>query len=173
MVREQAGEGAALARVSVRAAQVGDGQALAPLLRLSDRREMFACGPGNLADRLERIIQCGELTYLAHLGDTPVTLFGRSRSSYSNLLARAYAKVWMVGSDEIAKRPRELLRLTRQMLPQVLGGSIGWNYMDSRNDLHVRFLRRLGARIYDHEQTTLFDPNVPFWRFELESRSCV
>jgi len=120
---------------------------------------------------LEGSIKTGEETLLLHAGKEPVALFGRSETRHYP--ARACARIWMVGSNEIARRPREILVLARREIPKLVGEAVGWNYVDSRNEVHLRFLRHLGARLYDREATTLFDPQVMFIPFEIEGSACV
>jgi len=153
--------------VTVRAACPGDGRALAPLLRAADRAELAAAvGPVEPADALEGALAASGEVLLVESASRPVALFGVSDRSLAG--GRAWAKVWMLGTDEIRARPRETLELARAWIPLLCGDAIAWNYIDSRNLVHIRFLQHLGAHVYAHQPTTLHDPDVPFWPFALE-----
>lgn len=137
---------------------------MAERLRAADRAELLAAiGPVPPAAQLERGIREGESSYLAEADGRPVALFGAVHAGS----AAGEVLIWMVGSDEIARLRRELLLVARAYLPRMLAGRAGVNVVDSRNVVHLRFLRRLGAEVYAGREVYQADPAVPFWPFRL------
>lgn len=154
--------------VTVRAARPGDGRELAALLRAEDRSEIEAArGPVDAAEVLESAIALprSEVLLVASTR-APVALFGVSERSRAH--GRAHARLWMLGSDEVARRPRDVIELARAWVPALCRDAVGWNWIDSRNEMHLRFLRYLGADIYPALARTFYDASVPFWPFTLE-----
>lgn len=155
-------------RVRVRAAVPGDGALLAGRLRQADLAELQAAhGDEDPWRVLERGMDASEECWCATLDGLPVALFGRSEVTIHDW--RWYAKVWMVGSDTVTQRPRDLLALARAWLPSLAQNTIAWNWIDSRNTAHIRFLQHLGARLYASRATVLKDPTVEFWPFFLDT----
>ncbi len=69
--------------------------------------------------------------------------------------------IWLLGTDEITKHPITFFRASREYLPKLLRGyDYVYNYVDSRNKLHLDWLKWLGFTI--EEAQLLGVENRPF-----------
>ena len=118
--------------MEIRPAVPEDAIQLAPRLRRADLQEIQAsCGlppEVSLQDSLKESIEC-----FTAIDTHPVAMFG----------VGAEGMVWMMGSDEIATFKAVLFRETGPYLDRFHKRfPLLWNYVDARNDVHIRWLRR-------------------------------
>ncbi len=135
---------------------------LAPRLRATDRAEVQAALglPPEVA--LPISLRASSMAVTALVRGEPGAIFGICPA---NLLA-GEGLVWMLGSDEVERQARAMLREAPQWLALIGDGyRLLRNHVDARNTRAVRWLRRMGVAI---GQAVPFGvaglPFHPFWR---------
>lgn len=125
----------------IRRAGVADAVALAPRLREADRNECRAFLGLPPEAVLPLSVQTDKAwTFVDDLG-VPQGMFGVSPVDQHPY----FGIVWMATSPEIVKHRKALVRLAPQWLAHLhdLYPLLG-NHIDARNELHVRWLKRMG-----------------------------
>lgn len=126
--------------IIIRKATSDDARRLAPNLRKEDRDECLA-GSGDPSVTLPQSVLASHRAFAIMSHDEPIGIFGWIRDS------DGAARVWMLGSDALTSGPnvrlflresREWVELLNERFPVL------WNLIDSRNSLHIRWLRWLG-----------------------------
>jgi len=116
--------------LAVRAAGTRDAEALAPRLRAADLREVAAA-----------------------TGQRPLDVLARGVASSDPALAavpdgEGSGVVWLLGSDELVRRPAFFLRTSRRWLERLHERYRRlWNFVDARNEVHLRWLRWCGFSV--------------------------
>ena len=144
--------------LKVRLAKPGDGFSLAPRLRPADLAELRASmGPQPAAVLLELSIPGN--TYVAvDEHDAPQVFFGAGDPECGAVA------IYMVAAVGIERHAKQILQDAPHWIDVILQGNTGHNYVDSRNTLHIRWLKRLGA-VFTGAHRTFADPEVPFLKF--------
>lgn len=150
-------------RVEVRLADDSDPEWFAPRLRAADRAELEAAtGPDMLAILRDAIARSGGRAFTAVAGDEPISLFGFAPfHSLSDTAAP-----WMVGTDTLPRYGGALNRFGRAYCAAALGEFRRLvNYVDVRNEISVRWLKRLGFTMGPPQPFGV--QGLPFMRFEM------
>jgi hypothetical protein len=125
----------------VRPAEPGDAEALAPRLRAADLREIEAAvgmAPGPM---LRHGVRTSNPCYAVVEDGQVLALFGAIPSARRP----ETGVVWLLGSEELAAHASFIVRSSKAWIAKlheryrVLG-----NYVDARNEVHVRWLRWCG-----------------------------
>lgn len=145
----------------VRVASTADTQALAPRLRRADIAEIRAVSGEAPLQALERAVAWSDPCYAAGREELAVALFGvvPDRSSATTRAGR----IWMLGADDIATYRFAVARLSRPWVARLQQRyHCLWNYVDVRNQLHIRWLDWCGFKLiervaaYGHERRPFF-----------------
>ena len=121
-----------------RPARSGDGRTLAPELRPADLREIRAATAEEPSAALERCIACSAPCYgfedeAGHL----VLLFG----VVPDPAEEGVGTIWLMSSGALARHSLHFLRISRPWVEKLQGRyRVLWNYVDARNEVHVRWL---------------------------------
>ena len=118
----------------------GDAELLAPLLRDADRREIQAASGLSPVESLRQGAEESEIV-CSIVGETVCGMFGVS-PSYQNA-----GYVWLLGSDELVtgRAKRQFIRNAGMFLTILHKYfPLLHNYVDKRNTVHIRWLRRMG-----------------------------
>ncbi|MCP5419730.1 MAG: hypothetical protein H6970_10700 [Gammaproteobacteria bacterium] len=94
--------------------------------------------------------------------DIPLALFGASPDPVKAGMGR----VWLLGSDDLAHYSATFLRHSREWVEKLHEPyPVLWNYIDARNELHLRWLNWCGFRII--RRIECYGPEKrPFYEFE-------
>jgi hypothetical protein len=150
--------------LTVHDATAGDILDLEPNLRPEDRAELETA---NNTDAKKTLIE----GYDRSIRRTAVRLHGVCAALFGVVpdFRRDIGLPWLVASTELAQSaPMEFCRRTKREswidhLAQ--GFAVLANIVDSRNTLHVRWLKWAGFSFYD---TPIHLNGVPFWRFHYD-----
>lgn len=104
-------------------------------LREADRRELETISGRSALEAVWVSWAASERTWVATIHGEPAVVFGVGQGGV----------VWMVGTDAISKAKVEVFKLSQRILGELLD-MYGYlhNFVDERNTLHVRWLKRLG-----------------------------
>jgi hypothetical protein len=122
----------------LRVATIEDAVTLAPRLRAADRDECIALTGGDPLMALIASLQVSELA-LAMVGreGEVVGLCGIGRGN-----TEIDRTIWMMASDDLLKYKTEFLRKSRDWITEMnQKHPLLWNWADSRNELHLKWLR--------------------------------
>lgn len=127
----------------VRPARTEDATALAPRLRTADLREIEAGSNRPPAEALGLAVRLSKNAYAVELASGEVVaLFGVVPTAEAKL-----GLVWLMGSDQIKAIRFVFLRHSKTWLQKLSTDfPLLGNFVDSRNTLHVEWLRWLGFR---------------------------
>ena len=139
-----------------RATQLHDVCELAPNLRSEDKREVETLGKTS-----EQSLLTGYL--LGRVCRSIINNYGQVVGMYGVVPADSKTGlVWMLGSDKLKKIKRPFLRESRTevngmntLFPHL------WNIIDSRNELHIKWIRWCGFKIIGERMIN----NVKFYEF--------
>lgn len=132
--------------VKIRKADNFDASWMASRLRKSDEAELKAATPGEeIVDILLTGIMYSDPAYVLDYYEDPVLMFGviphESREDTGI--------IWAVGTDNVRKVRREIVKFTREWLKNL---GVGYKYLtnmvDARNTVHIRWLQWAGAQFH-------------------------
>jgi len=114
---------------------------MAPLLREADRREIAAMSGEACVDALMRGLE-GDVCLTALTGEgNPMLMFGVAPSPHPGA-----GYVWLLGTDQIKRYVRVFLDLAPAYIDSLHDiYPLLHNYVDARNEVHIRWLRWLGC----------------------------
>ena len=150
------------ASIRVRTAVANDAELLAPRLRNADRDEIFAAlGKVDPVAWLRQGIAlsapCFAVTDQTAL---LLALFG------ANPAEQGAGKVWLLGAPELLCHRFAIGRVSKQWVGILhTHYSTLWNYVDERNETHLRWLRWCGFE-FTHRIEEFGFERRPFYRFE-------
>lgn len=129
--------------LAVRASRPSDAELLAPILREEDRREIDAATAERPIDALVRGVECSDPCYtVIGMDGLPVVMFGVVPDG------DARGIVWLLGSEKLVEHRICFVREGRLWLDRLHERYLVlWNYIDSRNAVHVRWVSWLGFSI--------------------------
>lgn len=152
-----------MAMLSVRPAKKEDAAILAPRLRMADRREIQAATGEAPYAVLRRSIDWSDPCYaiLDHT-DRVIALFG----VVPDINQAEVGSIWLLGSPEIARYSMHFLRHSKTWVARLQEKYITlWNYVDARNEVHVRWLKWCGF-VFLRKIDYLGVERRPFYEFE-------
>jgi hypothetical protein len=147
------------------AASVGDALHIAPLLRQADRNELVAYGGYPPEICLPDYVADSKYAYAVYKEACPVLeplcLFGLQEHPEDPSIGVP----WMVGTDLLTREPITFLRKAPWFIEQFNSlYPLLANFVDARNELHVRWLKAMGFTFTD--LIPMFGvAQLPFWRF--------
>lgn len=114
----------------------GDWQHVAANMRQADRDEVAALRL-NPEEALKGSILFSEVLFTIRRGDEPLGMFGVADRG----------AVWMLGTDGIKDIRYTFLRQSSTWVNALHSASPAlWNWVDARNELHIRWLKWLGFK---------------------------
>lgn len=123
-------------KANVYRSRVEDANQLAPLLRDEDVREIRDANGSTPLESLTHGVTLGTRCYTVADSDQPVAMFG----------VMPNGAVWLLASENLLEHRRQLVRESRRWLREMHRSfPVLWNYVDTRNRAHVRFLEWLGV----------------------------
>jgi hypothetical protein len=149
--------------IHITPASLEDAFAIAPRLRQADKDELFAVtGQTNPDIVLQDAFEMSDRVWIIKSDGEPVAIFGVVTHEQDNTVGIP----WMVGTDEIAENGIAILRSSRPWISKLLTNfSHLINYVDARNELHIKWLKWCGFTFTHLEQQYGYERR-PFWRFE-------
>ena len=146
-----------------RTALSGDGRRLAPELRPADLREIRAVTSEGPAAALERCIAWSAPCYgFEDDGGDLVLLAG----VVPDPAAEDVGTIWLMSSVALARHSVHFLRISRPWVERLHGRyRVLWNYVDARNEIHVRWLKWCGFTILRRVEEYGIERR-PFYEFE-------
>jgi hypothetical protein len=128
--------------IRVRLAEPGDAAALATRLREADVREIDAATGEQPLEALVRCVAASDPCY-AIVADAVVALFGVVPDGQERGI------VWLVGSDDIWRHAMTFARNSHAWVARLHERyRILWNFVDARNEIHLRWLSWCGFVIH-------------------------
>ena len=128
-------------KLLVREAEFGDAELLAPRLRAADRQEIAAASGEHPLTALHHGFSLSEPAFTIEGPDGLAGMFGVVPSGQIGV-------PWLLGSDDIRKHRREFLERAPLWFKAVSCTYAHLaNWIDERNELHIRWIRWLGFSI--------------------------
>lgn len=132
--------------VEIRKSTSSDVQYLKDKLRQNDVAEIWASNNHNPEQTLTSGLDQSHICMTALVDGKPIAMFGTVDTKIDNKTA----VIWMVGTDDILKYPREAVRVGKEFLSLALKNhTLLYNYVKADNEKAIKFLRILGAEIGD------------------------
>lgn len=148
-------------KLTVTRASLEDAVYIAPVLRSADRAELEAVTGLNPLTSIMHGIGTGR-TWVFKDGETPVALFGVVP------FTKTIGLPWMVATDALLSHKKFFLRHSKEYISKMLSlypdGLL--NYIDCRNEAHIRFIKHFGFQI-DGLTNTYGVAQLPFLRFSM------
>ena len=115
-----------------------DIEILAPNLRFADKREVLEGAGQNPYQALTTGYVQSDLCFtITDLKEKPVGMFGVNKEGC----------IWLLATDDIFKIKVSFLRQSRKVVSFLNSKyKILWNYVDCRNELHIRWLQWCGFK---------------------------
>jgi hypothetical protein len=131
--------------LSVRPVSAGDAEALSPRLRAADLREIKATAGDDPLLVLRQSIAWSEPCYaVVDETNAPLAVFGASPDP----VQAGVGRIWLLGGDDLPRHSITFLRHSREWIEKLHQHyPVLWNYIDARNDVHLRWLHWCGFRI--------------------------
>ena len=145
----------------IREALMEDASTIAPHLRDADKNEITASsGPNHVTAILYSILSSDAWTVCLPDG-TPICIYGVGDDTVGGGIP------WMVGTDEMVKHRKALIRDAREWIDGQLQYHFPLlhNYVDGRNTTHIKWLHHMGFIVTDVPEYIGVDPEVPFHSF--------
>lgn len=156
---------------TTRPATIEDAHQLAPRLRLADIQEITALAP--IAPLQALLVGVGGTECLSIVADDGVTILGLFGIHHHPEFGPQQAAVWLLGSDDLVSIKTELMRQTVPFLTRFHQSyPMLWNLVDARNEVHIRWLKRLGfVALHLHPHVGM--EGRPFYEFIRIDPTCV
>ena len=143
----------------MRMATLKDVEYLAPRLRFEDKQEILSSVGLTPVDGLKLSFSNSKLCLvIVHPKGLPVGIFGIAD------LGGFVGGIWMLGTDDLAGIQIAFLKECKKVI-QLLNKKykILWNYVDCRNQLHIKWLKWCGFRFINKTNRGIL--NIPFYQF--------
>lgn len=149
--------------INIRSARIADAQQLASALRAPDRREIRAAtGRSPLAVLRDGIAASNPSYAIVSGGHQIAAIFG----VVPDKLCADSGRIWLLGSDLVSRHRLTLLRLSGSWLQHLHQRyRVLWNYVDIRNQLHIRWIRLCGFEFLRRVDHYGFESR-PFYQFQ-------
>lgn len=153
--------------LQVRLTIAADAEKLAPILRQADIQEIQAATGEPPLIALKNGISWSDSCYsIVDDDDKPLAIFGTVPDPESTDTGR----IWFLGSDELTKYSFLFLRNSRSWVEKLHRRyNILWNYIDARNEVHIRWLKWCGFSFIRRIEKYGVEER-PFYEFEKISR---
>lgn len=147
----------------VRVWQPGDADQLNPRLRVADLQEIQAVTGENSLKILRQCAAWSDPCFtIIDQKDIPIAIFGVVPDPVNAALGR----IWLLGSDDMVHNSTAFLRHSRQWIDRLHQRyPILWNYVDARNEAHIRWLKWCGFTFL-HRIEEYGVERRPFYEFE-------
>jgi len=151
--------------IVIMSAVIGHAEQLAGRLRKADLREIEAAAGEEPLAVLTNGIACSDPCYTVSDGCHPLAIFG----VVPDACIEGVGRIWFLGADDLRNHSFTFIRHSRRWVARLHERyPVLWNYIDARNDLHIRWLRWCGftllRRIEDYGVARL-----PFYEFERDA----
>ena len=147
----------------VRKTEPQDAFELAERLRIADQNEIRAALG---KDPLAVLARCPVISPVCY---TVVNEHGRPVAMFGITPDRSDPEAgipWALGTPELTRNRIAFLKESRSWLKHFQQGYRKlWNYIDARNEVHIRWVTRIGFRIVERIEEFGFEKR-PFYRFE-------
>jgi hypothetical protein len=149
-----------LSVISYRAATLIDCHFVGNNLRQGDRDEVAALGKTPV-DSIVGGYVYGDTCMVGTVDDEPILIYGR----VPVLKGPRVGAIWMLGTDKMYTYRFSVLRDSRPKLAELFHGyDMLCNHVDSRNELHIQWLRWLGFSFL-RKTTAISVDGTPFYEF--------
>ena len=136
----------------VRESTLADAPLLAEHLRLADKDEIYAARGIGPNEALEICVEDSTKCFTVLNGNIPIAMFGYLYVNDDT------AQVWMLGSDELTQNKKWFVRESKRWLCEFAREfKVLYNFIDARNELHIKWIGRMGFNIVE---------SVPDYGFE-------
>jgi hypothetical protein len=146
----------------VRKSKLEDTSLLAARLRSADKDEIYAVrgvGPN------EALMICvtDSTTCWTVLNDrTPIAMFGYLHINNET------AQIWMLGADELTQNKKWFISESKRWISDFKKQyRVLFNFIDARNELHIKWVKRMGFDIVETNPTYGFEKRL-FYKFVWE-----
>ena len=135
---------------------------IADNLKHETYREVIGlCGRSNIRQEVEDCVTLSEWSRVLLLDDVPLMVFGIQMVEPINRVGC----VWMLSTELTQEHKVFVGRVTKKYLRKFMEHySMLFNYVDANNNFILRWLRYLGATIYEPQPCGIF--GIPYRRFE-------
>lgn len=133
-----------------------DAATIAPLLREADKNEIKALSGETCQAALEYSVMSSDIVrFVSRPDGEPISIFGVGQGV-----------PWMVGTDLMLHYGKSLVKEGRVWVREMTGIYRSLvNYVDSRNTVHVNWLKRIGFTVEPQNHYIGHDKSVPFLLF--------
>ena len=133
---------------------------MASRLRAPDLQEVVSRGSKPL-DAIVKGYVYGDRTVTILADGDPICIYGAVSTGRSP----KSASVWMLGTDGVYTHRSQFIKESRERVQDLIKDyEVVWNYVDSRNHLHVRWLRWLGFS-FIRSTTEVSVDGTPYYEF--------
>ena len=143
----------------MRISTLDDVEYLAPRLRFEDKQEILAASGLTPYDALKKSFENSQICLtIVNPKDEPVGIFGVVD------LGGVIGGIWMLGTNNLAGIQIAFLKECKKVI-QLLNKKykILWNYVDCRNQLHIKWLKWCGFKFINKQNYGVL--NKPFYEF--------
>jgi len=150
-------------RLRFRPATIQDADVLAPILRAADRLEIQAVVGRDPVDTLREGIATSDPCWASlNASGALISLFGVVPDAGNT----RSGMIWLLGSEELVSNRIAVLRASRAWIDRIHQHyDYFWNYVDSRNQVHIDWLHWCGFRFVELVEQYGVERR-PFWRIE-------
>jgi hypothetical protein len=146
-------------RVRYVPAEAAHASSIAPRLRTADRDEIHAVSGQDPEAALLNGIRMSAKAITLLIDDQPEAIFGVVEKDKQTGI------VWMLGTDELVREPKRFWIAGKSWLTTLhMTWPVLTNYIDARNEVHIRWLERMGAKFHGTEPEFGFEKR-PFRLF--------
>ena len=146
--------------INIRPALMEDVDAVKDRLRYEDSQEVIATGAG-IEDELRESVKRSTLCFCVDIDGNQAALFG----VVPQTLLSARARVWLLGTDDLAKVRKTFVKMSRVYVARFLRlYPVLWNCVDVRYKKAINWLMAIGA---DFSSETIGGPLHKFYLFEI------
>jgi hypothetical protein len=149
--------------LNIRQALLDDAVHLAPKLRIADKQEIQAATGEEPFVALKRSIYSSHPCYaVVDEFDCVIALFG----VIPDINNADVGSIWLLGSCALTAYPLYFLKHCKHWVDKLQEDySILWNYIDARNEVHIRWLKWCGFTILNLVEDYGVEKR-PFYEFE-------
>jgi hypothetical protein len=152
--------------LTVRPSQIEDAELLAPRLRQADLQEIEAARGEDPFTILCYGIEISNPCFtVVDSSLQPVAIFGIVPDSKNSRVGL----IWLLASDDLLAYSIFFLRNSRRWIKRLLEDyDLLWNYVDARNELHIRWIEWCGFTLI-RKLDNYGVGQLPFYEFEIKA----